>query len=90
MLPKTPLADAYYSRQIHLYQDFLGVVKHRNGSQAKTLKDFVVLVNFAMVKEPIKSWVLSTTTYLLNCPSEQLKCAYSQTPVLLKIGIMLC
>ena len=55
MLPKTPAADAYYSRQIHLYQDFLGVVKHGNGLQAKTLKDFIILVKIIMVKDPMKS-----------------------------------
>ena len=52
MLPKTPIADA---RQMHIYQDSLGVVKHGNGSQAKSVKDFIFLVNIAMVKEPMKS-----------------------------------
>ena len=75
------------SRQLHLYQDFLGVLKHRNGSQAKTLKYFIFLVNVTMLKEPMNSWLLSSTTYPLNCPREQIKCAYSQTAVLLKAAL---
>ena len=55
ILPKTHIAYAYYSRQVHLYQDFLGVVKHGNGSQAKTLKYVIFLVTVTMVKEPMKS-----------------------------------
>ena len=58
VLPKTPIGEAYYSRQI--YQYFLGVVRHENGIQTK---DHVTFYSWGEYEAPRGANEIASSIY---------------------------